>query len=244
MYRDAALVAGETYHVYNRGAHKQEIFKDERDYRRFLALLYLANSSSPVHVGNTFKKYGGLFSFQFKEEGVDRALVGIHAYSLMPNHFHIVLQPKTDHGLPVFMKKLSTAYSMYFNKRYEHSGVVFQGPYKSRHVNNEAYFRYIFSYVHLNPISLTIPDWETEGLGNLELVRNFFNKYPYSSYFDYSVQARAEREILAFQDAPPFLKEMNDLEELLKWYKNEDSPRYFGGDKGKGGHGVVLESRG
>lgn len=224
MLRDAPFVNGETYHLYNRGAHKQAIFTTESDYRRFLLSLFLSNGRVPVNIRETLRKYKGLsfVSILEKEEQGER-LVELLAYSLMPNHFHLVLRQLVEGGITKFTKKLLTSYSMYFNTLYEHSGILSQGTIKSRHVGSEAYFRYIFAYVHLNPLALHLPNWETVGIVDQQEARRFLQSYSFSSFYDYSVGVRPERNILAFAAAPAFLRTQNDLEELLKWV-SKDSP--------------------
>lgn len=151
----------------------------------------------------------------FKQDIRTQKLVDVLAYALMPNHFHLVLKPIKDEGITKFMRKLATAYSMYFNIKYEHSGVLFQGRFKSSHINSESYFRYIFLYVHLNPLELIEPDWKEGTIRNAKTARKFLADYRYSSYPDYCVGERPERAILAYDDAPDFLKEQNDIEEML-----------------------------
>src|SRR3989344_2030506 len=97
-------------------------------------------------------------------EVVDGSLVSVLAYCLMPNHFHLVLRQKNQDGITLFMRKLATAYAMYFNTKYDHSGVLFQCRYKSKHVNTDAYLRWIFSYVHLNPLEIIQPEWKERGI--------------------------------------------------------------------------------
>jgi hypothetical protein len=104
---------------------------------------------------------------------------------------------------------------MYFNKIYNHSGILAQGSVKSKHVDSDEYFRYIFSYVHLNPLSLYFPCWESKGLSNKARVRRSLSSYLYSSYYDYAVKTRPQSSILSIDNAPDFLKNQNDLEELL-----------------------------
>ena len=216
MIRNTPLAAGETYHIYNRGAHKHKVFTNDRDYRRFLLLCFLMNDATPIDMRRILKKYKGRsFVAVFKEEKPSKSLVDILAYSLMPNHFHMVVRQKTENGITKFFKKVLTGYSMYFNTKYEHSGVLFQGRFKSRHIDNEAYFRYIFSYVHLNPLSLIEPGWEDVGVKDKDGVREFMNKYSYSSYQDYSHSKRPESSILSDSDIPEFLTSQNDLEYLL-----------------------------
>jgi putative transposase len=221
MLRDAPFIDGETYHVYNRGAHKQIIFKRNEDYQRFMLLLHVANTDEPVNLRNTLRLYKGqALARIYEEEKPTKSLVDLYAYSLMPNHFHLVLKQKSENGLTLFARKVLTAYSMYFNMVYKHSGILSQGAFKSHHINNESYFRYIFSYVHLNPLSLMFPKWEEKGIENLASAREFLPS-SHSSFYDYSVGMRPERSIINYETAPDFLKTQNDLEELLKIYNTK-----------------------
>jgi REP-associated tyrosine transposase len=224
--RGRMLAEGGNYHVYNRGAHKQDIFSTKDDYDRFQILLHLLNSRYPVVLRDVLPSYKGRsHSKIFLEEHVDHSLVDILAYSLMPNHFHLVLRQKSEAGISQFMRKLCTAYSMYFNTKYDHSGVVFQGRYKAKHIGNEAYFRYLFAYVHLNPIELSQSDWKKAGMRNPAKVKAFLSDYRYSSYYDYCVLDRPERAILCQNDIAQFVTDQNDLEDLIKWESKGETTR-------------------
>ncbi|TSD05825.1 MAG: putative transposase [Parcubacteria group bacterium Greene0714_7] len=222
MIRDKPFEIGETYHVYNRGAHKDLIFRSKSDYERLVLILFLANSTDPVNIRALLKKnQGRTFAEIIALESRSKPLVSILAWAFMPNHFHLVLRQEDEMGITRFMRKAMTAYTMYFNEKNEHSGVLLQGRFKSRHVGTEPYFRYIFSYLHLNPVSLVEPLWEEKGIGDPNTVREFLAAYPYSSFYDYSVGERPWRQLIAYEQAPDFMKEQNDLEELLRFYKTE-----------------------
>jgi putative transposase len=217
------FAVGETYHLFNRGAHKQAIFTSPADYDRFSLLLYLANNTKAVNLRDTLKMYKGqTFESIFEKEPRDERLVDIYAYCLMPNHFHLVVQQKSERGITLFARKLLTGYSMYFNITHGHSGILSQGAIKSRHINNDPYFRYIFAYVHLNPLSLAYPGWEERGITDHTGARKFLYEYAYSSFPDYSVGPRSRKSVLSLGNTPDFLKTQNDLEELLAWYKAEN----------------------
>jgi len=218
------LLEEEYYHVYNRGAHKGAIFMHEEDYKRFLLLLLVVNTSKHIEMRTTLQKYAGRPSARVFEESFDKSLVDILSYSLMPNHFHLILRQKADDGISRFMKKLCTAYSMYFNMKYDHSGVLFQGRYKSVHIDNDPYFQYLFAYVHLNPVELVQPRWKEIGIKEKNKVRMFLSSYRYSSYYDYCVGARPEKSVLAEDDLVKFLKDKNDLEDLLAWESGVETP--------------------
>ena len=217
MQRRAPLAVDEVYHVYNRGAHKARIFRRDADKDRFQLLLYLANDSSPLSFRELSLKYKGRsFADAFVRETPDKSLVDVLAYSLMPNHFHLMLRQKTEEGITTFIKKLATAYSMYFNGQHKHSGVLFQGRFKSSHIDGNAYFRYLLSYIHLNPIELVEPQWKEEKIQDPRRARTFLNRYRHSSFYDYSVRERPERVILAHDEIRDVLGKQNDFEELLE----------------------------
>lgn len=219
--RREVLAEGETYHIYNRGAHKNDLFKTPEDYRRFTLLMYLANTDQSFVMRDLFSKYYGQPMEAVFGEQVEQNLVDVLAYTLMPNHVHLILRQKSEHGIAKYLKKLFVAYSMYFNLKYDHSGTLLQGRFKSKHVDSEAYFRYIFAYVHLNPLDLAQPGWKEVGVKQRDALKKFMNSYCHSSYFDYWVGERSDRKILT-TDIPDFLKTQNDFEDLLQWSKDEE----------------------
>jgi putative transposase len=182
MERKTKFEIGEFYHVYNRGVEKRTIFKSIFDYKRFLVLLYIANSDQPLHI----KEYGNLKSIEEvfqKDRG--EPLVAIGAYVLMPNHFHLLMTPLIEGGASKFMLKLQTGYSMYFNKKNDRVGALFQGVFKSQHINDDIYLKYIYAYIHLNPTKLKSPKWKTQSNVFLNQLKKFISEYPYSSLQEY-----------------------------------------------------------
>ena len=187
---DHMHIINEHYHVYNRGAHKAPIFLDGADYQRFLDLLYVANDKNHT----TYNKYKPREMYIRPRVG----LVDIKAYCLMPNHFHIALQEKTEGGTYKFMLKLCTAYSMYYNYKYDHPGTIFQGQYKSKHVDTDEYFRYLIQYIHLNPYSVEEPHMmKAVKPEHLEEAILCSRKYIYSSFKDHLGENRIQSTIIA-----------------------------------------------
>ena len=147
---------GEFYHIYNRGTDKRLIFKDNIDRNRFISLLYLCNSQSAIHRSNfNTSSLNELLNIPREEP-----LVDIGAYCIMSNHFHLLVHERIENGISLFMQKLSTAYTMYFNKRYERSGALFQGRFKAKHLDSDNYLKYIFAYIHLNPVEIIDNGWK------------------------------------------------------------------------------------
>ena len=199
--RKDSFAVGEFYHIYNRGNSKQKIFIDEKDRDRFVKLLYLCNSTQNIRFREDIieKK---IDPWDFKR---GKSIVSIGAWVLMSNHFHLYLTPSPrsllgDDSISMFMKKLCTGYSMYFNKKYNRTGKLFEGAFKSLRMVRDEQAKYIFSYIHLNPVKLIDSLWMERGLKNNKKTREFLNKYRWSSYQDYIGQKRPESKILSRKD--------------------------------------------
>ncbi len=175
----------EFYHVLNRGVEKRKIFLDTRDYARFIHNLYEFNSTkrvSPNHGRDTMMDIG---CPSFDEIDGD-PLVDIHFFCLMPNHYHLLVSPLVEGGVSLFMKKINMGYAKYFNERYERSGSLFQGKYKSIHIVDNAHFMYLPFYIHLNPLDHTVPTWRERSIPSAEKVLTLLDTYKWSSHLDYS----------------------------------------------------------
>ncbi|HRZ30652.1 MAG TPA: transposase, partial [Candidatus Paceibacterota bacterium] len=194
MNRKFNFSVGEFYHVYNRGVEKRIIFTCDEDYYRFIGLLYLANSEESFSFRDIAKgESSGQSLFDYKR---GESLVDIGSYCLMPNHFHLLLKEKKEGGISLFVSKVCTGYSMYFNKKYEHVGTLFQGPFGATYLDSDNYLKYIYSYIHLNPVKLINSDWRETGISNLPKTKDFLANYKYSSYLDYLGISRSEGKIL------------------------------------------------
>ncbi|MFA6407953.1 MAG: transposase [Candidatus Paceibacterota bacterium] len=196
MERKISFVENEYYHLYNRGVDKRTIFSSSSDYRRFMMLLYLANTAQEMRIGNVLKatKYEDVFN---RDRGAP--LVAIGAFCLMPNHFHLLVTPLVEGGVSKYMLKLQTGYSMYFNTKNERSGSLFQGPFRSTHADTDRYLEYLFSYIHLNPAKLKEPEWQKKIHPGNNLM-SFVETYPYSSYSAYLNNSHSITDPTKFPD--------------------------------------------
>jgi REP element-mobilizing transposase RayT len=77
-------------------------------------------------------------------------IVEVVSYCLNPNHYHLILKQLEDRGIEKFMQRLGTSHAMYFNKKYKRSGTLFQGPFKSIHIDSNEYLIYLSAYVNKN----------------------------------------------------------------------------------------------
>lgn len=201
----------ECYHIYNRGTDKRTIFSAPSDFERFVALLYLCNGKVPI----VFRELEEENIFEFNR---GETIVDIGSYCLMPNHFHILLREKMTNGISSFMKKLLTAYSMYFNKKYERTGSLFEGTFKAKHAHTDTQLQYLFSYIHLNPAKLIDPDWKTNAHTNSKKLFDYISRYPFSSFPDYQEKERKEQALLNRDVFPDYFETKgNVMRSLTEW---------------------------
>ena len=167
---------GDIAHVCNRGFKKHNIFLDDKDYLRFVLNLYRLNN-----------KQGSLRIINNKNPFIDlpeqNKLVEILKWSLLPNHYHLLLYEKQDGGIVEFIKRLGNAYTKYVNIRNSSSGYVFQNAAKIILVDNNSQYLYIPFYIDLNPVDL-LKTWKTGKIGDRQTL-DWLTKYNWSSYRDY-----------------------------------------------------------
>jgi putative transposase len=114
---------GIIYHLTNRGVKRLPIFHADEDRLDFLRLLNITNERYPFV---------------------------LHAYCLMNNHYHLLLQP-LRHSLSLIMQYFNSRYARRFNRRQGQSGHVFQARFHSLPVQTDAYLTVVSRYIHLNP---------------------------------------------------------------------------------------------
>lgn len=131
---------GQYYHIYNRGGNRQDIFLEPNDYYYFMSLFkrHLSDEAEFDSNGRIFNKYNGE--------------VELVAFCLMPNHFHLLCFLKETEGIIHLMRSVMTAYTMYFNKKYKHSGKLYEGIFLASRIDTEMYLWQVSRYIHLNPI--------------------------------------------------------------------------------------------
>ncbi len=151
--RKEPLITGQYYHIYNRGVDKRDIFMTQADLQRFVLSIKEFNVVKPI--GSIKER---LIELKISS-GVQHPtrLVSVVVYCLNPNHFHFILKQEVDGGISEFLKRLLGGYTNYFNLVYKRSGALFQGRFKSKLIDDDAYFLKIRPYVHVNHLLHDIP---------------------------------------------------------------------------------------
>jgi REP element-mobilizing transposase RayT len=182
-------IPGTLYHVMSRGNAKAQIFIEDADYTHFIGL-----------VART----------------VARFRVSCRAFCLMPNHFHLLLEPTT---LPVsrMMQQLNSAYSQFFNRRCRRVGHVLQGRFKAVLVDQDQYFRQVLRYIVLNPVKAGLVrdpaawPWSSyRDTAGMERRHAFLSLDSVWKTFDSGCDVRAQEQFVRFVTAAQEIIEPED----------------------------------
>lgn len=115
------------YHITVRGNNQQNIYLSNTDYKFFIERL---------------KFYHNKMDFS------------LYAYVLMKNHFHLLIETGTKYSISQIMQSINTSYVVYFCKKYNRSGHIFQGRFHAKIVNKDNYLLEAVRYIHLNPVKI------------------------------------------------------------------------------------------
>ncbi len=125
MARKVKFMPGHYYHVFNRGANRQPIFRAEENY---------------IFLLHRVKKYAAQFS------------ISIIAYCLMPNHYHFLLRQDETATISAFIQAVFNSYTKAFNKMFDRSGTLFEGPFQAILIDRDEYLIHLCRYIHCNPL--------------------------------------------------------------------------------------------
>ncbi|MDP3645769.1 MAG: transposase [bacterium] len=214
--RHVTFAPDEWFHCYTRGVDKRPIYMEERDAERYQMLLFSCNGDSPVHLSNIHPQHQGRALMTIVAERRGTPLVDIGTYCLMKNHLHLVLRERSYGGISTFMQKLGTAFTMYFNKKYDRTGTLFASRFKAKHVSSDPYFRRLINYVHANPAELFEPKWKEGIVRDEKRLKHELLEYRFSSLPDYEGIERPERAIIAMNAVHEILDARPSFKTLLE----------------------------
>lgn len=172
-----SVALGEYYHVYNRGAHKQGIFREQADWARFLfGLIYFQSPTPFKNISRRARTFDPQSGYEVRESEFrhvyDARSVELVAFCLMENHFHLIVREIREGGVSRYLQRVQESYAKYFNEKYQCPGHVFEGPFKAKLVPDNEYLMHLSAYIHRNPRDM--PKWKRS-----------YDAYPWSSCTDY-----------------------------------------------------------
>ncbi len=153
-YRKTILATNEVYHTVSRSIAQAEIFNTQRDYARILDVI---NFYRFENIPLSYSHYHRLPIEERKKfmQNLNKHenIVDIIAFSLMPNHLHLLLKQLKERGVSIFMSNFQNSYARYFNTKYERRGSLFQSMFRAVRIGNDNQLLHVSRYIHLNPVT-------------------------------------------------------------------------------------------
>lgn len=195
-----------------------DIFHDESDMWQFLRMMYYLNDANYLRNWERDLSKEGEKGFRWLESWPKRKeLVPVMAFALHKNHFHLILKQTENDGIAKFIKRLAGAYALRYNKKYNASGGLFQGPYRSRLITTDDDLRTVLFYVVVKNTFERYPSGKVEGKRGFDGAYAWALSDSFSSFADY---AGSRDSSIINKD---ILSEMFSSEKEFK----EDSYDYF-----------------
>lgn len=185
------------YHILNRGVDRNTIYQDDNDFLKFLEIMQDAS-----------------VEYEFE----------IYSYCLMSNHYHLLLKT-TKLNLSALMQKINARYSIYFNKKYNRVGPLWQGRFKTWYVYDENYLQTLVRYIEYNPIKAGI----STKIGEYKWSMSSYNfKYPMLNFellenIDFAKELD-EKELKKIDE---FLSKKLDIEDDVVVVKEKKDLKYY-----------------
>lgn len=225
--RKIQFVPGEHYHIFNHGVDEKNVFINDFDFKRFLVCLVVFNDQkgSPRELSR-FVKNPNLLLNKYSPDNRDR-LVDIIAFTLLPTHYHLFVKEKAKNGISRFMHCLNKGYARHFNLKNNRRGALWQETFGAKHINSQAYFVHIFSYIHLNILDLYYPEWRTGKTKDWPSVAPKLISYPWSSYAYYRIGSSQIPFINLILTEPEWLGEYYPQREIFEKHLHSWSSRFL-----------------
>lgn len=170
-----------------------DIVHTDDDRWRFLKLIRYLNDAnvprnwerdiSPEHIRNNFARP--------QQWGEAQPYVSILAHCLKNNHFHLFLLEQMEGGISKFMQRVSRSMAAHHNAKYDGSGVLFQGPYRAKVVDDDRHFQHLAVYINIKNVLEMYPDGLKAAVKNLDDAYAWAVRYPFSSTADFAGERKS-----------------------------------------------------
>src|SRR3989338_7823028 len=214
--RTEILTIDSFIHVINRGNKQSRIYRQKSDLWRLLFSLFYSNNNLSQNWTRKLES-AGLKPQDFiwpTSLGERKPIVAILGFTIMSNHFHLILKEIIESGVSCFMHKFSMGHSKFINAKYKESGRLFQGTFQSKIIDTDEYLRRVAVYVMVkNTFELYPKGGLTEALKDFEKAWDWAVKYPFSSLGNYAGVRNSpilDRDLLGdIFDSPKDFKEFS-----------------------------------
>lgn len=175
---------GSIIHITKRGTRGMNIVPDSDDQHRFVKSLFLLNDT---YMGaNWHRETAGLPLFERPMHWPEREpLVHILAWTLLSNHFHLLLQEIREGGTAKFMQRFGGSMSLCFNLKYKEKGSLFQSAYHARVVSETAHMNYLVFYILVKNVLEMYTGGLVAAYNDFNNAWEWASRYRFSSFKDH-----------------------------------------------------------
>ncbi|MBU3925795.1 transposase [Patescibacteria group bacterium] len=181
--RKEKFAPGEYYHIFSRTILNANQFKDYSNAKRLLLAFLIANSTKSSEGFQSLRNNKNATLKDLNKIVKDgKKLVDILCYSIMPDHYHLLVMEKEENGITNFVLKCNTSIAKYINIKNDRKGPLFENTFKAKHIDSNEYLLHLSLYIHLNPLDFLInKNWRIHKLKNWDESKRKLINYPWSS---------------------------------------------------------------
>lgn len=223
LMRKISFVPGEYYHIYDRTILNVPEFKDYKNAHRLAASFLLANSTISSEAFQFLRNNQNVSAEEVSKilkQG--EKLVDILCYSIMPDHYHLLLKERRENGISNFIRKCNISIAKYINIKNDRLGPIFESRFKAKHIDSNEYLLHLSLYIHLNPLDIFIgKEWRRNALKDWFSAKKKLFSYPWSSIKAFSDDNHQDPIISGTKIILDQFKNKKDYESFLRNWSGE-----------------------
>lgn len=227
MQRKVTFTPENYYHIYNRTIRNTPEFKDYKNANKLAQCFLLANSTESTKAFDYLRNCKNAnWRRAIEITWMGDKFVDIVAYSIMPDHYHLLLKELRENGTTSFLRRCNTSIAKHINTKQETKGPLFESCFRAKHVDNNTYLLHLSLYIHLNPLDfIDGKNWRTGKLADWPSKKKDLLAYPWSSlknflYRNYEDPILSGTEIISAQ-----FKDKKNYEQFLREWSTADLER-------------------
>lgn len=223
MFRKEKFIPEEYYHIYNRTLLNRPEFTDYKNSKRLKQAFLLANSTYSSRAFQFLRdNKNATIKDAIELAARGEKLVDVLCYTIMPDHYHLLLKERREKGISSFIHKCNISVAKYINIKNNRSGPLFESLFKSKHITTNDYLLHLSLYIHLNPLDFLIGrQWRKHRMRNWGQIKNKLINYPYSSLKNFLDVNHEDKIISGKEIITDQFKNTNEYELFLRDWSEE-----------------------
>lgn len=152
--RSTPLITDQYYHVFNRGIDRRTTFYGIKEHQRAIECIkFYQFETPPVRLSRFLSMSQDEQENLFNNLSKHKKLIELISFTLMPNHYHLLIRQRLDGGISKFMSNVQNSYTRYFNIKHQRKGPLFEDQFKAVIIETNEQLLHLSRYIHLNPYS-------------------------------------------------------------------------------------------